>query len=62
MADQGGDAARQWAADAPDPVALATGLPCEPEAAADRLLAAADAVGPAEDDCAVLLARPLPPA
>jgi hypothetical protein len=40
-----------------DPVALAGGLPHELEAAADALLAAADAFGPARDDVSLLLAR-----
>jgi len=43
-----------------DPVALATGLPDDLDTAADRLLAAADAVGPAEDDVSLLLARRRP--
>jgi hypothetical protein len=41
-----------------DPVELARGLPEDLETAADRLLAAADAVGPAQDDVSVMLARP----
>ena len=40
-----------------DAASLARGLPAGLEAAADALLAAADAVGPAEDDVSVLLAR-----
>jgi hypothetical protein len=42
-----------------DPVLLARGLPDDLELAADRVLAAADAVGPADDDVSVLLARRL---
>jgi serine phosphatase RsbU (regulator of sigma subunit) len=41
-----------------DPVRLVAQLPDDLDAAADALLAAADAVGPAEDDVSVLLARP----
>jgi hypothetical protein len=37
---------------------LALGLPRDLDAAADQLLAEADAVGPAEDDVSLLLARP----
>jgi serine phosphatase RsbU (regulator of sigma subunit) len=40
-----------------DPAQLAAGLPDDLPAAVDRLLAAADAVGAAEDDVSVLLAR-----
>lgn len=40
-----------------DPADLARDLPRDLELAADRLLAAADAVGPAGDDVSVLLAR-----
>lgn len=43
-----------------DPVQLASALPADLETAADRLLAAADAVGPAEDDVSLLLARRRP--
>jgi hypothetical protein len=41
-----------------DPRQLAHGLPHDLEAAADALLAAADAAGAAHDDVSVLLARP----
>jgi sigma-B regulation protein RsbU (phosphoserine phosphatase) len=45
-----------------DATDLARGLPSDLEEAADALLAAADAVGPAEDDVSVLLARWAPAA
>lgn len=41
-----------------DPQRLASGLPDDLGLAADRLLAAAEAVGPAQDDVSLLLARP----